>query len=303
MNLAGIKNLVTSKVGRQILHVQNNSPHILFAAGVVGIVGTVVLASRATLKLDKVLDEHENKRHDAQIALERPDLDYSATDHRRDMVILHTKFLVDLTKLYAPAIVLGLASIAALTGSHVVLNRRYLGVTAAYAAIEKGFQEYRRRVVEEYGEEKDLQFRHDLVDKEIFDDSEDGGVVRTIKALGEAKSSIYSFFFDESSSNWSRERAYNQMFLKCQEQYANDLLRSRGHLFLNEVHDMLGVPRTRAGAVVGWVLGCGDSYVDFGIFRDNQYMAQEFVNGNERSVLIDPNVDGIIWDKIEEDCR
>jgi hypothetical protein len=70
-------------------------------------------------------------------------------------------------------------------------------------------------------------------------------------------------------------------------------------VFLNEIHDMLGLERTKAGAVVGWVMGGdGDERIDFGVFKANEYMGQEFVNGNERSILLDFNVDGVIYDKI-----
>ena len=86
------------------------------------------------------------------------------------------------------------------------------------------------------------------------------------------------------------------MYLRQQETYANDLLKSRGFIFLNDVYDMLGIPRTRAGQVVGWTYDKenprGDNYIDFGIFK-----RKEFVNGYERSVLLDFNVDGIILDK------
>lgn len=62
---------------------------------------------------------------------------------------------------------------------------------------------------------------------------------------------------------------------------------------------MLGIARTNAGQVVGWIYceknPVGDNYVDFGIYN---LQNEGFVNGNERSILLDFNVDGIILDKI-----
>lgn len=111
--------------------------------------------------------------------------------------------------------------------------------------------------------------------------------------------SQYARFFDEGSPAWSKDSEYNLMFLKQQQQYANDLLKKRGHIFLNEIYDMLGIPRTKAGAVVGWVYDennpIGDNYVSFGITDERN---ANFVNGYEKSVLLDFNVDGNIWDKI-----
>jgi hypothetical protein len=121
-----------------------------------------------------------------------------------------------------------------------------------------------------------------------------------VTRVGPAGASIYARFFDPYSPSWSKEPEYNLIFLKCQQNYANDLLASRGHVFLNEVYDMLGIERSQAGAVIGWVLahdGSTDNYINFGIFADND-AAIDFVNGREGSILLDFNVDGVIFDKI-----
>lgn len=109
--------------------------------------------------------------------------------------------------------------------------------------------------------------------------------------------SDYARFFDEVCSGWSKDPEYNLMFLRSQEQYANDLLRAKGHLFLNEVYDMLGIPRTKAGQVVGWCVKSPfyDGYVDFGI---NDERNSDFVNGNTNVALLDFNVVGNILDMI-----
>ena len=89
------------------------------------------------------------------------------------------------------------------------------------------------------------------------------------------------------------------MFLKQQQVYATDMLKQRGHLFLNDVYDMLGILHSQEGAVVGWIYDeenpIGDNYVDFGIYDERN---ADFVNGYERSILLDFNVDGYILDKI-----
>ena len=81
--------------------------------------------------------------------------------------------------------------------------------------------------------------------------------------------SQYARFFDESSQYWDKSPEMSLMFLKQQELYANCILKSKGHLFLNEVYDMLGIPQSMAGQLVGWIYDeknpIGDNYVDFGI--------------------------------------
>ena len=86
---------------------------------------------------------------------------------------------------------------------------------------------------------------------------------------------------------------------------ANDKLRDRGHLFLNEVYDMLGMQRSKAGNIVGWLYNPddpdypGDGYVDFGIYDLYDETKRRFVNGYEKSILLDFNVDGNIWELMQ----
>jgi uncharacterized protein DUF6353 len=299
VKLKVIKNIVTSKVARQVLTVRKHSPALLFGAGVVGIIGTVVLASRATLKLEEVI---EDAKEDLEKVSLMDNVNYSEQDRRNDTVIIYARTAGEITRLYAPAIVLGGLSIAALTGSHVILTRRNLAVTAAYAALDRGFREYRQRVVNALGIDKDREFRYDMQDREIVEETDKGPKTRMIKQPGVNGASIYARFFDESNPNWNRAQSYNQVFINCQQSYANDLLRARGHVFLNDVYDMLGIPRSREGAIVGWLWdGCeteGDGYIDFGVFEGDGYSGMQFVVGNIHSTLLDFNVDGIIYDKI-----
>ena len=96
---------------------------------------------------------------------------------------------------------------------------------------------------------------------------------------------------------------YNLSFLRSQQQYANDLLQSNGYLFLNEVYEMLGFKPTKAGQVVGWVYNpknpVGDNFVDFGmreVYRMNE--TSDFVEDWDRAVMLDFNVDGNIFDRV-----
>lgn len=297
MKLSAIKTVITSKVGRQILITQKHSPKILFVAGAVGVVATAVLASRATLKMDEVL-------MDAQEDLEKvrrlESVKYSEQDRQHDTTLIYVQSAFKIARIYAPTAIVGVLSIAALTGSHVILSRRNVAITAAYAALDKGFRQYRQRVVDELGGAKDKEFRYGLTDREIVEEDEDGVVVKTVRDKAAHGTSVYATLFDENTStNWSKRHSQNQLFLQCQQNYANDLLQARGHVLLNDVLDMLGIQRTKAGAVVGWLKdGDGDGYIDFGVFEGDRQSGMRFVLGHERSVFLDFNVDGIIYDKL-----
>lgn len=291
------------KIGRALLHTKAQSPHILFGAGIVGFVGTVYLSSRATLRVDEVIEKAQMDANNAKAVYENKEISekhgYTEDDYLKDRVYIYTRTFVDIAKLYGPAIVVGGLTIAALTKSHLILNSRLGAVTAAYAGLERAYREYRRRVESEYGEEADRDFHLGLSNATITTHNTDTGEVEHLKVKRSLGYSPYARFFDEYSPRWDKNAEYNWLLLRAQQNYANDLLQSRGHLFLNEVYDLLGIDRSQAGAVVGWVISKdGDNYVDFGIFDSGNDKARDFVNGRESAILLDFNVDGVIYDKI-----
>jgi hypothetical protein len=287
--------VVTRTFGHGALLAQKSSPQVLFVAGVAGMVGTTILACRATLKAEEILSEAKGKM-DIVNSLEHDD--YDKTDRIRDRSLVRYQTAVKLGREYAPAVILGIASIAMLTKSHRILTQRNAALVSAYAALDKGFREYRSRVVAKYGNEEDRDLYYGT--REITAEDPETGETKTIVRAGNA--SVYARFFDASSSSWSKDPEVNRFFLKSQQNYSNELLTSRGHLFLNEVYDMLKMERSSAGSVVGWVVsrdGSSDNYVDFGIFNDESQAARDFVNGYEGAILLDFNVDGVIYDKID----
>jgi hypothetical protein len=181
------------------------------------------------------------------------------------------------------------------------LTKRNAAITAAYAVLDRGFREYRHRVESAYGSDRERELRYGLTEYEDLVGTEKGPMMVSSKNLM-TQGSIYARCFDETNRNWNRQHMYNQMFLASQQQFCNDKLRAQGHLFLNEVYDMLGIDRSKEGAVVGWVWdtcdGSGDNYVDFGIFVGDRESGMRFARGYESSIWLDFNVDGIIYDKI-----
>lgn len=299
MKLTALRDVITSKAGRQILLAQKKSPTVMVVAGAVGFVTTIVLASKATLKLDSIVDHAQTQISMATDLHDQDRDDYNDTDFRKDMVLIYLKTAGKIAKIYGPALVIGTTSLACFIGSHRIMSSRNAGLMAAYAALDKGFREYRSRVLEEVGEDKEREFRYGAVKKEILEETDTGPQTKTVARVAPGKPSIYARFFDEGNVNWVGNPSYNRVFLQSNQNYMNDMLRARGHVFLNDVYDALGFERTSAGSVVGWVLGKGgDDYIDFGIFDGNRPAIRDFVNGFEGSILLDFNVDGIMYDKI-----
>jgi len=295
--LKAAKTVATSKVGLQVLKTQKHSPVILFTVGTVGVVASTVLACKATLKLEEVNLEFAANRAKVDEAATKAPEQYSENDQKHDIAVLHVKRAAAILKLYGPALSVGALSICALGGSHIILTKRNAGLMAAYATLDKGFKEYRERVIEAVGADKEKELRYPTEEREIVDD--EGREVSTVKTVNkDGNPSMYARFFDQYNQNWKSSPALNLGFLRCQQTYANDMLRARGHLMLNEVYDMLGLERTKEGAVVGWLIGKGDPFVDFGIYDSDSQTSIDFVNGREGTILLDFNVAGVVYDLI-----
>lgn len=275
-----------------------HSPRILFVAGTVGVVAAGVIACRSTLKL-------EGRLHDMEIETDMLEAQgrkrvaanngYSARQFKKDQTVLYIHHAAEVTKLYAPAIVLGLVSVACLTKSHTILSSRNANLTLAYAATEKALREYRGRVASEFGEDKEREVYFAAEDHTIVEDTDKGPKKVAVKRPTDV--GLYARFYDEFAKNWQPDAEDNRIFIVNQERWANDRLHARGHLFLNEVYDMLGLDRSAVGNLVGWTMdGEGDGFVDFHLYDGKNSKA--FINGYENSVLLDFNVEGPILDKI-----
>jgi hypothetical protein len=298
------------KIGSRSLVASEKAPKLLFVGGVVGMVGSTVLACRATLKLEDVLDNIEsdkNKAYDVKGMVDSPQYTgtetYTDKELKKDLTIITVRGAAEIAKLYAPAMALGAVSIFALTKSHNLLQDRNVALTAAYAAVDGAYNRYRERVIDRYGPEVDDELRYDF--EQIDEVDEETGEVTSRKVITGAPGSRYARWYDEESSvNFSVDPDTNILFLRTVQNYCNDQLAMRGHVFLNEVFSQLGLSHTRDGALVGWRWhkDSGDDYIDFGIWEGKSHELRDPVNGRCGAILLDFNVDGAIYDKIEEDA-
>jgi len=309
MGLKTLGHKIAGKAGKQMLTVQKHSPVLLFGVGIVGMGATVVLACRATLKMSEVLSEGEENLKKVEVTVKEGDEEVKKAGFN---VRLQTA--ITIAKLYAPAVIVGVASVGAMTGSHVILKRRNAGLAAAYAIVDKSFKDYRARVVADQGAEKDFEYRHGMAERTIVEEGPNGPEVKTIKGVDQNAvkanaHATYARVFDHDNPNWSEIPHQNQMFITNVLHHCRDALQIHGKLFLGDVYDMLGFERTKASMQVGWVKGKrvnpvtgeeNDGYVDFGVWDNGVYKGKEWVSGNPQAFLLDFNVDGPILDMLDE---
>ena len=304
--------MITRAAGRGLLFLKKIAPELMLGGGIAAVVGGSAWAcAKASTEGHDIIEETHELLDEIEAAREENRSPEVAV--RKEVFRVYREQTWKMVKTYIGPVAVEAAGIALIIGSHCVLNQRYLGATAAYKLVEEAYRAYRERVKEAVGEEneKDI-YLGTHKDKNIqvvnnIDPNSGEPVISATEGVvlnPQYNCSPYAKFFDESSTAWSKDPEYNLMFLRHQQNFFNDRLQAKGHVFLNEVYDALGIPRTRAGAVVGWILdGTGDGYIDFGLNdvyldRKRGEKVRDFVNGYERSILLDFNVDGVIYDKI-----
>lgn len=296
-----VPNKVSTAVSKTALKASKYSPQVLFGAGVVGVVATAVLTAKATLGLEEILDD-ARLLSDQVSAL--PDEKYTSQQRTQALIYVKVKTFGQIVKLYLPALVVGSLSIAALTGSHRILTKRNIGLTAAYGALDKGFREYRGRVVDEVGEEKERHIRHGVTKERVAVVDEKTGkktVVEKNVQTGSPYSDYARLFSDQTSKLWSPRTELNFVILRGIQTQMNENLKAYGFVMLNDVYQELGFEKTTLGQQVGWVYDTekGDGVIDFGIFDDDKNTWDYLIGRTDGAIWLDFNVDGLVFDKID----
>lgn len=306
-----MKNEIMTKMSRTAHKVgfkfKKHSPEILVTVGVVGTVASVVMACKATLKVNDVIDEAKetiDKIHEG-VELKKHTVDgaeYTQETANKDLAIVYVQTGWKFVKLYGPSVVLGVASISCMVGSNRILRKRNAALTAAFAAMDDNFKTYRNRLIERFGKDLDRELRYNIkaqeVEERVVDeDGHESTVTKTVQTIDPSEiHSMYSVVFCEGNKGWTRNAELNKVFLIQQQEAANFRFKQQGVLTLNEVYDMIGAQRTAYGQYAGWVYSddpdTGDNFVDFGIFDVTNEKACEFVNGYEKSIILDFNCIG-----------
>lgn len=303
--------------GKVVLNAKRKSPEIFLISGIVGMIGTCIVACRQTTKLSAIMEKAKEDKQNVDAIMNGEinvpeDMVYGEEEAKKDLKTIKVRTAFEVGKLYFPAIVLGTASVLSLLNSHRILRGRNAALAAAYASLNDIFKDYRKRVVDKYGVEEDQNLRYGIEteEKERTTVDKETGELKKEKVkekTAQLKPSDYARFFDENNKYWSKSPFANLTFLKQVMNEENDKLRSRGYLFLNEVYDDLGFMPTKMGQVLGWIYDSsedapGDGFVDFGIYDIHNREKRKFVNGEERSILLDFNFDGDISNRFVKEA-
>ena len=285
------------------------SPEILLGVGIVGAVGSTVLACKATLQAEAILDEHAEKKEridDCVLLRDTSEVDYPVEAEKQDRRVLMFSTAGKFIRLYGPPVTLMAVSIGCILGAHHIMKKRNVALMAAYKVLEEAFSKYRRRVVDELGEAADAKFyygeepngqKRTIVDADGTEHEQDGinlhlsGFARSFAP--ERPDQMGSW---EGSTQWSKVHEYNLDFLNAKVDHFNNMLLTKGFVTINDVYSELGFAPTEAGMICGWRYKSdrGDGYISF---KPRGYDGgwNHGVNGDE--ILLDFNIDGVIFDQ------
>lgn len=284
--------VIPMAISRGGLVLKKHAPLILTTVGLTSMTAGAVIAVRQTMKLDAVVTKAEFRVEEARLG--------DFTDAKQEQRALYRAYLrnvLEYTKLYGPAVSMFASGIVSVAVGHGILQKRNVGLVAAVNALEKSFQAYRDRVIKDLGEEKNRDYMLGIEETTIKGAD---GKKSTITDVDISKMNQFSRVFDETNDYWQKEDpSFNQFFLTSEQRIINDILLHRGHVFLNEIYDRLGFRRVPEGNVLGWIVSKdGPNFIDFGLYDASTETKRNFINGYERSIWLNFNVQGEILSKI-----
>lgn len=212
----------------------DNSPSILTAVGVAGTITTAYLSAKAALNARDVLIMDQRLRDMSEVVIDEPDV---------------KKILKMTWKCYIPPVLSGAATITAIVFANHIGSKRTVAMTAAYTISEKAYTEYKDKVVEKIGENKERAIRDEIAQDRITRQPVSSSEV-LIAGNGEV------MCFD----------AYTGRYFKCDvetikkaQNDTNYQVLHDGYASLNDFYIRVGLPGTSSGEEVGW---CSDKLLE-----------------------------------------
>lgn len=266
---------------KTLLQIRKHGPTIATIAGIATMATGTVAAVQATWKVKALWDDY--KLDDQRLILAVGQDGAYRIENRK----LRVKFWTQVMALYTPTIAMTIAGSGFIWAAHTTMKKRYAVLAAAYATLQQDFSNYQKR------------FRYEIGSDDFAGEVRTTATGEQVEIQGMAIEappwSVYSVVFGPENPNFAKSSFQNRYFLERVQEWMNNRLLSTGFVFLNDVYEALGFPKTPAGQIVGWVKDNpkGNGYVNFGFDK-----APDFMDANLHTITLDFNVDGIVFELI-----
>lgn len=200
--------------------VADNSPAILTAVGIAGVATTTVLAIKATPKAWMDIQNAQSEQMKPLKPVEKVKLTY---------------------KYYIPTVASGVVTIVAIVGVNSISSGRNKALLAAYGLSEAAFREYRDKVVEHIGANKE---------QKVMDDVNQDIVQRELPSKQIIIASGGDVMFLDK---WSGRPFESDV--ETVRKAVNDInykLINEGYASVNDFYYELGLPQNKMGDEFGW---------------------------------------------------
>lgn len=210
---------------RAVKAIKSNAPEILTALGVTGVVTTSYLVGKASFKAAKILEEEQAS-------------DAWGHVNTKEQVIRQTKLT---WKCYIPAGVSGVVTIACIIGSSKANGRRTAAAVTAYSLTERAYSEYKEKVVEQLGKNKEQKIRDEIAQDTVTKNPPSKEVI----VLGGGQVLCCEL--------WTHRYFKSDMeSLRKAENDINAMIVNTFYVTLDEFYDLLNLPHTSSSDKMGW---------------------------------------------------
>lgn len=195
---------------------KRNSSTILTCIGAVGVVATTITAVKATPKALLLLEKAENEKGDKLTAAEK---------------------VKAAGPVYIPTIVIGASTLACIFGANILNKRGQASLMSAYALVDSGYKDFRKKVDELYGEETGTEVRAEI--------AKDKYAEQDLKQPQDE----YRLYYDYYSEQYFEARPFD---VQRAEYEVNRSLIMDDSVTLNEWYKHLGLKPLDHGDNFGW---------------------------------------------------
>lgn len=211
-----ISNILTNVAKQAKVH----SPEILTALGVTGVVTTSYLTAKAAVEAAKEIDFHENQ----------------------SVIPLSNKEKFKLVwRSYIPAAASGVLTTVCIIGASQASGRRTAAAVTAFTVTEKAFSEYKEKVVEQIGINKEQKIKDEIVQD-------------AVKANPPSTQVIFAGSGHVLCCELFTKRYFRSDMetLKKAQNEVNEKIYSDLYVMMSEFYDLIGLPHTSHSDYVGW---------------------------------------------------